>query len=72
MILLIVMSIKLLKINQVCELTGLGRSTVYAKVAEESFPAPIKIGARASAWIESEIEAWIEEKIKASRGCPDE
>jgi prophage regulatory protein len=63
-----VMSLKLLKINKVSEITGLGRSTIYARVAEETFPKPIKLGHRASAWVESEIEAWIETRIAISRG----
>ena len=67
-----VMSLKLLKIHQVCERTALGRSTVYAKVAAKLFPKPVKTGPRAVAWVETEIEAWIREQIEASRGGHDE
>ena len=63
-----VMSPKLLRINQVLEITGLGRSTIYARVAQKSFPEPIKAGQRASRWIESEVTDWIEVQILLSRG----
>lgn len=62
------MSLKLLRINQVLEITGLGRSTVYNYVAKKTFPEPIKLGQRSSAWIESEVNAWIESRIELSRG----
>ncbi|MBL4753708.1 MAG: AlpA family phage regulatory protein [Flavobacteriales bacterium] len=31
------------------------------------FPRPIKLGLRASGWLESEISDWIDQRIKASR-----
>lgn len=46
--------------------TGLGRSTIYAMMAQGAFPKPIKLGARAVAWPESEIAAWLESR-KAAR-----
>ena len=49
------------------ELTGLGRSTVYYKIAEGTFPPPIKISKRASGWLESEVNDWIETQILLSR-----
>ena len=33
-----------------------------------SFPKPVRLGARAIGWIESEVDAWIREQIAASRG----
>ena len=48
--------------------TGLARSTIYVRVADGSFPQPIRLGARAVGWIESEVDAWIREQIAASRG----
>ncbi len=34
---------------------------------DHDFPEPIKIGARAVAWVEEEVDAWIEARIEASR-----
>ena len=38
--------------------TGLSRSGTYEAIERGDFPKPVKIGPRAVAWIESEIEAW--------------
>lgn len=47
--------------------TGLSRSTIYLKISEGTFPAPISLGERSVGWIESEVDAWIAERIKESR-----
>ena len=53
----------LLRLPQVKARTGLSRSELYRRIAIGSFPAPIKIGARASAWSSVEIEGWIAERV---------
>jgi prophage regulatory protein len=53
----------LLRLPQVKAQTGLSRSELYRRIAIGSFPAPIKIGARASAWSSVEIERWIAERV---------
>lgn len=50
--------------------TGLSRSTLYKKIAQGEFPKPIRLGARAVAWVEREVEAWLADRIKASRNAP--
>jgi prophage regulatory protein len=47
--------------------TGLSRSTIYDRVAEGTFPAPVNLGARAVGWIEAEVSQWLLERIEASR-----
>ena len=54
---------KLIKLKQVMECTGLARSTVYKFMAEGQFPKPVKLGVRMVAWVEAEIQAWVNEKI---------
>jgi prophage regulatory protein len=44
--------------------TGLGRSTIYKYIAEGMFPKPVSLGARAVAWVESEVEDWILDKVE--------
>jgi prophage regulatory protein len=39
--------------------TGLSRAAIYRRVAAGTFPRPVKVGERASAWLESEVTAWI-------------
>lgn len=45
--------------------TGLGRSTIYNYITDETFPKPVSLGARAVAWVESEVQDWILERIEA-------
>lgn len=47
----------------VSALTGLPESTLYALMAEGRFPKSVKIGPRASAWLESEVIAWQEARL---------
>lgn len=50
---------KILRINQVIEMTTLGRSTIYKYIKEGTFPKQIKMGARASGWLQADVENWI-------------
>ncbi|KWE77263.1 hypothetical protein WL78_00435 [Burkholderia ubonensis] len=59
------MSSTLIKLARVIEKTGLSRTSVYTN---QTFPKPIKIGARAVAWVEREVDEWIAKRIAASRG----
>jgi prophage regulatory protein len=52
------MSIKMLRMKQVLELTGLSRPGLYKLMLKRRFPRPIKIAARAVAWPEDEVIAW--------------
>ena len=56
---------RLIRLPEVKERVGLGRSTIYRMLGEGRFPQSIKIGERAAAWRESDIERWIAERIEA-------
>jgi prophage regulatory protein len=56
----------LLRRRQVEQLVQLSRSTIYAKVKKQTFPAPYRIGEKAVAWRVSEIEQWLEARPLAS------
>lgn len=58
---------RFLRVQTVMERTGLGRSTIYAMVARGDFPQPIKLGPRASAWLEAEVDDWQQRRVDASR-----
>lgn len=45
------------------KITGLSRSSIYSMMSEGTFPKQIKIGRRAVAWRQDNIENWINEKI---------
>lgn len=61
------MSIQILKLPEVMRRTALRRSSVYSKAANGGFPSPVKLGARASGWIEAEVEAWLAARVSDSR-----
>lgn len=54
---------KLIKLKDVMDCTGLGRSTIYAYMADNQFPKPVGQGGRGVAWVEDEIQDWILERI---------
>lgn len=55
---------RLIKLKEVMSNTGLGRSTIYKYVAEGEFPKPVSLGARAVAWVESEVDDWVLDRIE--------
>ncbi len=57
-----------LRLRQVSQLTGLGRSMIYQMQAEGRFPQRIKLGDRAVGWLESEVRAWLAARVETSRG----
>ena len=61
------MATAILRLPTVKARTGLSRSTIYLRISEGSFPAPVSLGSRAVGWIESEIQGWLEDRIQASR-----
>ncbi len=58
--------LRLLRLPQVIELTGLGRDTIYRYIREGRFPAQRRISDRASAWRADEITNWIESRPVAN------
>lgn len=58
---------RLLRLTEVTYQVGLGRSAIYAKIKDATFPAPVSIGARAVAWLSDEITAWINGRVATSR-----
>ena len=61
------MSYKVLRLSAVKESTGLSRSTIYLRIANNEFPKPISLGGRSVGWLEEDIHQWLEKKIEASR-----
>ena len=54
---------KFIRLPTVIERTGYRRTAIYEKIAAGTFPAPVKLGPRAIAWIEEEIKEWMDERI---------
>jgi prophage regulatory protein len=62
--------LQVLRLPQVCKVTGLCRSMIYRLEAERRFPRRIKISLRAVGWIESEVQEWLAIRIERSRENP--
>ena len=52
---------KILRLPSVIELSGLSRSTIYRLIKLGKFPAPVRIGEKATAWLEDDLRAWLAE-----------
>ena len=51
---------QLLRLKEVCHITGLSRSMIYKMMNADEFPRSIQISGRNIAWAKSEVDAWIE------------
>lgn len=58
---------RLLTAREMAAKLGTARPRVYALMREHGLPAPVKITAKSSRWIESEIDAWIASRPRAGR-----
>ena len=49
---------KFLRMPSVIRITGLGRSTIYRLIAKNKFPGPVRVGDRAVAWRQVDLDEW--------------
>mgnify|MGYP006178019809 FL=1 len=65
---------RFIRLSEVMSRTGYGRTSIYRKMEDGSFPKSLKLGgppkdpnefdSRAIAWIEEEVDQWIESRIE--------
>ena len=55
---------RIIRLKEVIDYTGLGRSTIYKYISEGSFPKSVSLGDRAVGWVESEVHDWILARIE--------
>jgi len=66
---------RLIRLPEVLSRTGYGRTSIYRKMEEGTFPKCLKLGppmedltqfdSRAIAWIENEVDQWVDSRIEA-------
>ncbi len=56
---------RLIRRPEVLERIGLRTTELYDLIKEGKFPQPVRLGKRAVAWVESEVDGWIQERIQA-------
>jgi prophage regulatory protein len=60
------MADKFLRLPQVMERVPYSRASIYQKISQGEFPKPIPLGARAVAWLESDIDQWISATVQSA------
>lgn len=54
---------RILRIKEVMARTGLKRTTLYAKIAQGTFPRQLQISERCAGWRQSDIEKWLRDPM---------
>jgi prophage regulatory protein len=57
---------RFLRLPTVIEMVGKSRTAIYRDIQGGTFPAPVRIGARAVAWDSTDIDRWQQDRINAS------
>ena len=60
---------KILRLKQVLELTGLSRSTLYLYIQKQQFPSQVRLGEKIVGWVEDEVIDWIRGRIQFRNGA---
>ena len=60
-------TVRFLRLPEVRIITGLSKSSIYARIAEGAFPAPVPLGGRAVGWVEVEVIQWAYDRIAQAR-----
>ena len=65
---------RFIRLSEVMSRTGYGRTSIYRKMEDGTFPKSLKLGgppkdpnefdSRAVAWIEDELDQWMESRIE--------
>jgi len=60
-----------MRITDVCQITGLSRSTIYQQIEAGRFPRPVHLaGGRAARWLRAEVEQYLADRA-AERDNPE-
>ncbi len=51
-----------LRLDEVQAIIPLSRASIYRRIKDEGFPAPLKMGTR-SLWVRAELEACLHQKV---------
>lgn len=61
------MSQSFIRLSEVQRRTGYSKAWLYRLMSQSKFPSSVKIGSRAIAFVESEVDDWINQRIEESR-----
>ena len=57
---------RFLRLPEVLEMTGIGKTFIYDRMKDGTFPKQIQLGSRSVVWNEQEVIKWMEDQM-ASR-----
>ena len=60
-------NVKIIRRPEVESITGLSRSSIYAKMENGTFPEGIKLSERSVGWLEHEVQKRNKNRISATR-----
>jgi len=58
--------VRFIRLSDVKLITGLSRSTIYKKIANNEFPRQISVGSNSVVWVKHQIDDWCDEMIALS------
>ena len=50
-------------LSQVVEMTGMGKTFIYARISDGTFPKQIQLGSRSVVWNKREVIDWMNQQI---------
>ena len=57
-------SMKIIRLKQFLETTGLARSTIYKFIVAGTFPKSVSLNGQSVGWVDEEIQEWINARIE--------
>lgn len=59
--------LRILRFPDAVTKTGLSKSSIYERIRNGEFPAPVPLGPRAVGFVAHEVDDWLEQLIRRSR-----
>jgi prophage regulatory protein len=60
---------RFIRIQEVCQITGLSKGGIYKLIREAKFPPPVKLTERSSGWPDDQVMQWAETRAPRSGGA---
>jgi len=62
--------IRILRLAQVIDMTGLGKTKIYELQAQGRFPMSVRITTHSVGWVEHEVQAWLNGRLAERKPAP--
>ncbi|MFT6402334.1 MAG: prophage regulatory protein [Glaciecola sp.] len=62
---------RIIRFKELKDKIGLSRSHIHNLISKGKFPKQIKLGDRASGWLESQVTEWLNHRIAESKSLSD-